>query len=194
MSPGDLTAVGGTTLSAGLADAQLQQAAALAVDSSGDSLSQFAAAYRASGGGPTLALLGFNPFQIIATGAFHFLYWSIVVIFLGIAAVIAMQQSLLGRQNMRARHPLAALAQVNFRLLVGALIIGNTPLLYGAIMTVNTALAQGVQAMAAQSLGNLLQTGSLGTSPSPRPGRRRFAGPRTAASSRYFPAGPRGWR
>jgi len=74
-----------------------------------------------------------------------------------------MQQSLLGRQNMRARHPLAALAQVNFRLLVGALIIGNTPLLYGAIMTVNAALSQGVQAMAAQSLGGLFQTGSLGT-------------------------------
>jgi hypothetical protein len=163
MSAGDLGSLGGTTLSAGLADAQLQQAAAISADFGGDSIAQFASAYRASGGGPTLALLGFNPFQILATGAFHYLYWSVVMIFLGITAVIAMQQSLLGRQNMRARHPLAALAQVNFRLLVGALIIANTPLLYAAVMTVNSVLAQSVQAMAAQSLGNLLQTASLGT-------------------------------
>jgi hypothetical protein len=159
----DLSSIGGTTLSAGLADAQLQQAGAISPDFGTDSIAQFAAAYRASGGGPTLALLGFNPFQIIATGAFHYLYWSVVVIFLGTTAVIAMQQSLLGRQNLRARHPLAALAQVNFRLLIGALLIANTPLLYAVVMTVNSVLAQGVQAMATQSLGNLLQTASLGT-------------------------------
>jgi hypothetical protein len=163
VNPADFNAVGGTTLSAGLADAQLQQAAAVSSDLGTDSIAQFAAAYRASGGGPTLALLGFNPFQIIATGAFHYLYWCVVVIFLGVTAVVAMQQSLLGRQNLRARHPLAALAQVNFRLLIGALIIANTPLLYGVVMTVNTVLSQGVQAMAAQSLGNLLQTASMGT-------------------------------
>ncbi len=163
MNPIDLGAVGGTTLSAGLADAQLQQAAAIHADFGADSVTQFADAYRASGGGPTLALLGFNPFQIIATGAFHYLYWTVVLIFLGITAVIAMQQSLLGRQNMRARHPLAALAQVNFRLLAGALVIANVPLIYGMAMTVNGAVSQGVQAMAAQSLGNLLQTANIGT-------------------------------
>ena len=155
-------AVGGTTLSAGMADAQ-QQLASLAAHGSGpDSIGQAAEAYRASGGGPTLALLGFNPFQIVATGPFHALYWGLVVIFLGIMAVTAMQQALRGRQTMTARHPLAALAQVNFRLLMGVVIIANTPLLYGLLMTVNSAVSAAVQAMSDQALGHLLQAGGVG--------------------------------
>ena len=154
-------AVGGTTISAGIADAQLQLAGATA-SGSGSNLAELASAYRASGGGPTLAFLGFNPFQLIATGPFHLLYWSLVVIFLGIMAVTALQQSLRGRQTMTARHPLAALAQVNFRLLIGALIVANTPLLYAILITVNTAVSQGVQAMAAQSMAALLQEGGVG--------------------------------
>ncbi|HEX3728437.1 MAG TPA: hypothetical protein VHV47_01440, partial [Opitutaceae bacterium] len=111
--------LGGTTMSAGLADAQaqLQQAVGSAAAVGSGDLAQLAAAYRSSGGGPILAFLGINPFQVLATGAFHTLYWSAVVILLGVVAVIAMQQSLLGRQTMRARHPLASLAQANFRLL-----------------------------------------------------------------------------
>jgi hypothetical protein len=154
-------AVGGTTISAGIADSQLQLAGATAAGS-GTDLAQLASAYRGSGGGPTLAWLGFNPFQLIATGPFHYLYWSLVVIFLGIMAVTAMQQALRGRQTMTARHPLAALAQVNFRLLIGALIVANTPLLYALLITINTAASQAVQAMAAQSMGALLQVGGLG--------------------------------
>jgi hypothetical protein len=154
-------AIGGTTISAGLADAQLQLAGATA-SATGTDLAQLASAYRASGGGPALALLGFNPFQIIATGPFHYLYWSLVVIFLGIMAITAMQQSLRGRQTMTARHPLAALAQVNFRLLLGVVLVANTPLLYALLVTINTAVSQGVEAMASQAMGNLLQTGGLG--------------------------------
>jgi hypothetical protein len=155
-------AIGGTTLSAAIADSQLQLAGATATRSAADGLVQLAAAYRASGGGPTLALLGFNPFQVIATGSFHYLYWSLVVIFLGIMGVTALQQSLRGRQTMTARHPLAALAQVNFRLLLGSLIIANTPLLYALLITVSTAVSDGVQAMGAQAMGNLLQNGGVG--------------------------------
>jgi hypothetical protein len=155
-------AVGGTTLSAGLADAQAQLASWAAGGSGPDSISQAADAYRASGGGPTLALLGFNPFQIVATGSFHALYWGLVVIFLGIMAVTAMQQSLRGRQTMTARHPLAALAQVNFRLLLGVVLMANTPLVYGLLMTVNTAVSTAVQAMSDQALGHLLQAGGMG--------------------------------
>lgn len=152
-------ALGGTTMSAGLADSQLQLAAAAG---SGTDPEQFAGAYRASGGGPTLQLLGFNPFQVLASGPGHALYWSLVVIFLGIMAVVALQQSLRGRQTMTARHPLAALAQVNFRLLLGAVLVANTPLLYGLMMTVATAVSQGVQAVAGQPAGNLLQTAGIG--------------------------------
>ena len=155
-------AIGGTTISAGIADSQLQLAGLTASGSGTDAIVQLAGAYRASGGGPTLQYLGFNPFQIIATGPFHYFYWSLVVIFLGIMGIIALQQSLRGRQTMTARHPLAALAQVNFRLLLGALIIANTPLLYALLITINSALSQGIQAMAAQSMGGLLQTGGIG--------------------------------
>src|ERR1700722_293798 len=85
--PAPVSAIGGTTLSAGLADSRTQLNQAMGADSSfgADSLAQFADAYRASGGGPTLAFLGFNPFQIVATGAFHQLYWSAIVTALGIA-------------------------------------------------------------------------------------------------------------
>ena len=159
------SAIGGTTLSAALADsqAQLSQLMGAGTGTGTDSLAQFAATYRASGGGPTLTLLGFNPFQIIATGAFHDLYWATVVIFLGITACIAMQRSLIGRPTLSGRHPLAITAQVYFRLLAGVLIIANTPLIYGVLMTLNRSLSQGVQAMAQQSMTSLLQTGSMGT-------------------------------
>ncbi|HVW22054.1 MAG TPA: hypothetical protein VHC86_12640, partial [Opitutaceae bacterium] len=154
--------LGGTTLSAGLADAQAQLQQALGADSGAGDLAALAAAYRASGGGPVLSFLGINPFQVLATGAFHTLYWSTVVILLGVVAVIAMQQSLLGRQTMRARHPLASLAQANFRLLVGAVTLANVPLLYAFAVTVNGAVSRGLQAVAAQSMQDLLRAGSLG--------------------------------
>lgn len=155
--------IGGSTLSAGIADAQAQLQALIAPSGSAADLSQIEAAYQASGGGPILASLGFNPFQMLATGAFHTLYWSGVVIFLGITAVIAMQQSLLGRQTIRARHPLAALAQANFRLLAGSLLIANLPLVYALLVTVNGAVSEGVQAMGAEAAAPLLQTGSMAT-------------------------------
>lgn len=158
-------AVGGTTISGGIADSQsqLDQALQTDPDSAPDSLSQYESSYRASGGGPMLAFLGFNPFQIIATGAFHELYWSGIVVLLGITTVIAMQQSLVGKQTLRGRHPLAALIQVYFRLLAGVLIIANTPLIYGLLMTVNSSLSQGIAAMSSQSRSQLLQTGGVGT-------------------------------
>ena len=157
--------LGGTTLSAGLADSQAQIAQALGSggDMGYDSIAHFKAAYQASGGGPTLAFLGFNPFQIVATGAFHELFWGTIVIFLGIAAIAAMQRALVVRYSMGVRAPLASVAQVYFRLLAGVLIISNTPFLYAVLMTVNCALCQGVQAMASQSMSALLQTGSMGT-------------------------------
>ena len=129
MDPGGSAAIGGTTLSAGIADAQAQlsQALGAAPGFGTDSLGQFAAAYRASNGGPLLTLLGFNPFALVATGAFHALYWAIVVLFLGIMTLIAMQHVLVGRYTIRGRHPLGGLAQVYFRLLVGVLLISNTP-------------------------------------------------------------------
>jgi hypothetical protein len=157
--------MGGTTLSAGLADsqAQLSQAMGYSGDLGSDSIAHFKAAYQASGGGPTLAFLGFNPFQIVATGAFHELFWGAIIIFLGIAAIVSMQRALVVRYSMGVRAPLASIAQVYFRLLAGVLIISNLPLLYAVLMTVNFALCQGVQAMASQSMGALLQTGSMGT-------------------------------
>jgi len=157
--------IGGTTLSAGLADSQAQLAQAIGSggDLGSDSFAHFKAAYQASGGGPTLAYLGFNPFQIVATGAFHELFWGAVMIFLGIAAIVSMQRALVVRYSMGVRAPLASVAQVYFRLLAGVLIMSNTPLFYAALMTVNRSLSQGVQAMASQSMSALLQTGSMGT-------------------------------
>ena len=61
----------------------------------------------ASSGGPLLTLLGFNPFALVATGAFHALYWAVVVLFLGVMTLIAMQHVLVGRYTIRGRHPLA---------------------------------------------------------------------------------------
>jgi hypothetical protein len=158
-----VTTLGGTTISAGLIDsqAQLDQAIGVVSASGTDSLTQFADAYRASGGGPSLAFLGFNPFQFVATGAFHELYWSAIVIFLGVMTVLAMQNAI--RHTVRGRYPLDSLAQVYFRLAAGILIVGNLPLLYAILMTVNSVASQGIQAIAAQSMGRLFQTGSLGT-------------------------------
>lgn len=158
-------AIGGTTLSAGIADAQAQLSQALggAPGFGSDQFQQFAAAYRASNGGPLLTVLGFNPFALVATGAFHQMYWAAVVLFLGVMTLAAMQHVLAGRYTVRGRHPLAGLAQVYFRLLVGVLVISNTPLLYGALMTVNSVLSQGVQAMASQAAAALLQSGGMGT-------------------------------
>ena len=166
MDNGALTsALGGTTISAGIIDSQneLSQAVAGASGFGSDSISQFADAYRASGGGPTLAFLGINPFQIVATGAFHSLYWSVIVIALGIAALVAMHRTLIGRHTLSGRHPLAMLSQISFRLIVGVLIIANTPLAYALLMTVNGAVSQAVQAMASQATSGLFQTGSMGT-------------------------------
>jgi len=160
------SAIGGTTLSASLADSQAQLNQAMGADPGfgSDSLVQFANAYRASGGGPTLAFLGFNPFQVIANGSFHYLFWSLIVIFLGIMTLVAMQQALRSRYAMSARSPLVIVAQVYFRLMVGVLIISNIPLVYAMLMTLNSALSQGVQAMAAAgSVASLFQAGSMGT-------------------------------
>jgi len=160
-----VSAIGGTTLSAGLADSRTQLNQAMGADSSfgTDSLAEFASAYRASGGGPTLAFLGFNPFQVIATGAFHNLFWGVVVIFLGVMTLVAMQQALRSRYAMGARSPLVLIAQVYFRLMIGVLIICNIPLVYAILMTLNSVLSQGVQAMATGSMTSLFQTGSMGT-------------------------------
>lgn len=166
MESGSLTsAIGGTSLSAGIADCQTQLNQSIGAGSGfgSDSVAQFAAAYRATGGGPTLRILGFNPFQVIATGAFHNLYWAVIVIFLGITSVVAMQRALIGRQTLSGRHPLTIVSQVYFRLMTGVLIIANTPLVYALLMTVNSVLSQGVQSMAKQSMTILLQTGSMGT-------------------------------
>jgi len=158
-----VTALGGTTVSAGLIDSQAQLDQAIGVGATGgtDSIAQFAGAYRASGGGPSLAYLGFNPFQLLASGAFHELYWSAIVVFLGVMTVLAMQNAI--RHTVRGRYPLDSLAQVYFRLAAGILIVGNLPLLYAVLMTVNSIASQGIQAMAAQSMARLFQTGSLGT-------------------------------
>ncbi len=154
---------GGTTLSAGLADAQARIGEAIGAGAGPDSLAQFASAYRASGGGPTLAMLGFNPFQITATGAFHILYWGLILIFLGVMSIVAMHRALIVRQTLTGRHPLVLVAQVYFRLMVGVLVISNLPLVYGTLMTLDRVLSEGVQAMARQSMGSLLQAGSMGT-------------------------------
>jgi hypothetical protein len=165
MDPVSTVAIGGTTISAGIADAQAQLSQALGGTAGfgTDQFQQFAAAYRASSGGPLLTLLGFNPFALIANGAFHQMYWAAVVLFLGVMTLVAMQHVLAGRYTVRGRHPLAGLAQVYFRLLVGVLLISNIPLLYGALMTVNGVLSQGVQAMASQAAAALFQTGGIGT-------------------------------
>jgi hypothetical protein len=155
------SAIGGTTLSAGIADSQTQLAQAMGTSPGfgSDSIATFENLYRTSGGGPTLVFLGFNPFQFIAASGFNALYWSLITIFLGIMAVSATAHAL------RGRNPMDSLAKVYFRLLVGVLMIANMPLLYACLMTVNSVLTQGVQAMAAQSttLTATLQTGSMGT-------------------------------
>jgi len=160
------TAIGGTTISAGIADAQTQlnQALNISSDPGTDSLAQFTSEYQASGGGPTLAFLGFNPFQFIAAGAFNYLYWSFITILLGAMAVVATGRAVREGQSGDYR-PLFALARVYFRLLLGVLFIANTPLIYGVLMTLSTVLTQGVQAMAAQSpaVSAMLQAGGIGT-------------------------------
>jgi len=158
------SAIGGTTISAGIVDSQAELSQAIGGSSGfgSDSIVQFADAYRASGGGPTLAFLGFNPFQAIANGAFHQLYWSSIIVALGISGIVAMQRSLIGRQTLTGRHPLAMLCQVYFRLLIGVLLIANTPLTYALLMTVNGAVSQAVQAMATQAMSGLFSAGSMG--------------------------------
>lgn len=158
-----MSPLGGTTISAGLVDsqAQLDQAMGAGSATGADSLAQFAGAYRASGGGPALSFLGFNPFQIVATGAFHEFYWSAIVVFIGIMTVVAMQNAI--RHTIRGKYPLDSLVQVYFRLAAGVLIIGNLPLFYALLMMLNSVASQGVQAMASQSMSRLFQTGSLGT-------------------------------
>ncbi|MGH7997447.1 MAG: hypothetical protein ACREFX_13960, partial [Opitutaceae bacterium] len=164
MAPLGPAVIGGTTISAGLADSQAQLGQALGATAGfgADSVAQFAAAYRASGGGPTLALLGFNPFQIVATGEFHTLYWSAIVAFLGIMTIIAFQHVLNGRYAVRGRHPLNAIFQVYFRLAVGVLLIANLPLLYGMLMTVNRAVSSGLEAIATQPVTGELQAAGIG--------------------------------
>jgi len=161
----DLSSIGGTTLSAGIADSriQLNQAMGAAPGFGTDSVVQFSQAYRASGGGPTLAFLGINPFQIVATGGFRALFWGTIVCFLGIMTLVAMQQALRSRYALSARSPMVVIAQVYFRLLTGVLVITNLPLLYALLMTLNSVLSQGVEAMAAQSMASLFQTGNMGT-------------------------------
>lgn len=153
--------IGGTTLSAGIADSQSQLAQAMGTTPGfgSDSIATFESRYQASGGGPTLTLLGFNPFQFIAGSGFNALYWALITIFLGIMATSATAHAL------RGRHPMDSLAKVYFRLLIGVLIIANTPLLYACLMTVSSVLTQGVQAMAAQSsnLTATLQASGMGT-------------------------------
>lgn len=155
------SAIGGTTLSAGIADSQAQLAQAMGTTPGfgSDSIATFENLYSTSGGGPTLQFLGFNPFQFIAGSGFSALYWGMITIFLGVMATSATAHAL------RGRHPMDSLAKVYFRLLVGVLMIANTPLLYACLMTVNSVLTEGVQAMAAQSttLTSTLQTGSMGT-------------------------------
>jgi hypothetical protein len=156
--------VGGTTLSAGIADsrAQLDQAMGAGGGFGSDSVAHFADAYRASGGGPTLAFLGFNPFQVIATGAFHQMYWAAVVVFLGVMTLVAMQQALRSRYALSMRSPMVVIAQVYFRLMAGVLLITNTPLVYALLMTLNGVLSQGVQAMASGGGDSLLRAGGMG--------------------------------
>jgi len=164
MDAGLSSAIGGTSISAGLMDsqAQIDQALGTAGATGSDSVAQFAAAYRASNGGPVMTLLGFNPFQLTATGAFHTLYWGIIVIFMGIMAIIAMQHVLNGRYSVRGRHPLNGLVQIYFRLLIGVLLIANLPVVYGAVMTVNRVFSSAVQAISSDSLTALLQSGGAG--------------------------------
>lgn len=154
-------AIGGTTMSAGIADsqAQLDQAMGATTGLGGDSIGAYASAYRASAGGPALQLLGFNPFEFLASGAFHTLYWSAILVFLGVMGVKATMQALGGR------HPIEGLARVYFRLFVGVLVIANTPFLYACVMTLNGSLTQGVQLMNERSteVRNTLQAGSMGT-------------------------------
>ncbi len=154
-------AVGGSTMSAGIADsqAQLDQAMGATTGLGGESIAAYSSAYRTSAGGPALQLLGFNPFEFLASGAFHALYWAAILVFLGVMVVKATMQALGGR------HPIESLARVYFRLFVGVLVIANTPFLYACVMTLNGALTQGVQLMNERStvVRNTLQAGSMGT-------------------------------
>ncbi len=54
--------------------------------------------------------------------------------------LVAMQQALRSRYAMSARSPLVVIA--HFRLMVGVLIISNTPLVYAILMTLNSVLSQ----------------------------------------------------
>lgn len=159
-------ALGGTTISAGIADSQAQLNRAMGVPTGfgADSIARFATQYRASGGGPTLTFLGFNPFEFIADGSFRYLYWTAVTLFLGAMATVATFDSLRHRQFIRD-HPAENLAKIYFRLLMGVLIITNTPLIYACLMTLNGVLSQSLQTMASHSpnLTGRLQAGSIGT-------------------------------
>lgn len=157
--------LGGVTISASLADAQNQinQALGYGTTFSTDTISQFASSYRSSGGGPILKLIGFNPFQIFTSGNFHLLYWSIITLFLSITCILALHRSISARTTAAIKHPLGHITNVYFRLLVGVLVIANTPIIYGFLMTINLTLSQGVQSIAADYTNGLIQSNNLGT-------------------------------
>ncbi len=160
-----ITTLGGTTISASISDSQTQLIQALGSNHSFDSncISQFMAVYKSSGSGPVLKMLGYNPFEIFATGGFKIMYWGFITILLGIICVIALQKTISARTSSVARHPLGSIATIYFRLLVGVFIIVNTPLLYAMLMTINLVLSQGVQSIASNSMSGLIQSSNLGT-------------------------------
>jgi hypothetical protein len=159
------TNLGGISISASLADSQNQINQILGTNStlSSDTISQFATSYRASGSGPILKLIGYNPFQLFVSGNFHLLYWSTITLFLSIICVLALHRSISARTTAAIKHPLSHIGTVYFRLLVGVLIIANTPLIYGFLMTINLTLSRGVESIATDYMNGIVQSTNLGT-------------------------------
>jgi hypothetical protein len=159
------TELGGTSISASLADCQQQitQMLGLGTNTNTDYISNFSSAYKLSGGGPILKQLGYNPFEIFTSGAFHLLYWGLITIILSIVCIIALSRILNSRSSASAKHPLGQISTVYFRLLIGVLIIGNTPLVYALLMTFNTVLSEGVRIISSSKINGIIQSSNLGT-------------------------------
>ena len=162
---GSSTPLGGISISASIADSQSIINQTLGNNSSInlDSLSQFATSYKISGGGPILNLIGYNPFQLFASGNFHLLYWSTITLFLSFTCILALHRTTSARTTAAMKHPLGNVTTVYLRLLVGVLIIANTPIIYGFLMTVNLTLSKGVGSIANDYMNGLVKTSNLGT-------------------------------
>jgi hypothetical protein len=112
--------------------------------------------YGATGGGPTLQWLGVNLSSLTNNGSFTFLYWTVILVFGGLASGKAMMT--LRRSNTDYIDQLAAFV---LKLFAGVIIVANPSLIYAAAMTLRDGFNQVANAMVSyvpQAVANIQQT------------------------------------